>query len=207
MLEKAGGPHPLYPNPSIRSRRDFGERTPMRPLRARPRTVKARPVKARQNPPLFYVSPTAPPIPHIAAQLRPLGMFTYNPIHQVIICHACRSCLVPGPRGQRRHVQAEPHRLMGAALQAQLQVFSGYQLRTVEQLQQLKPQPGSQCAELPHLESYEGLLCLQPACGFGTRGLSQIKKHMAAVHNIKAASHSPSQPLWRACQLQTYFTA
>ena len=106
----------VFLGPNIRRRRDFGERTPTRPLRARPRTVKARPVKARQNPPLFYVSPTAPPIPHIAAQLRPLGMFTYNPIHQVIICHACRSCLVPGPRGQRRHVQAEPHRLMGAAL-------------------------------------------------------------------------------------------
>jgi Orsellinic acid/F9775 biosynthesis cluster protein D len=92
-------------------------------------------------------------------------------------------------------------------LQATLQQLGSYQLRTVEQLEQFQRQLGKSCQALPGLASYPGFQCLQHWCGFQTRHISAIKKHVAAIHQVRAASHCTRQPLWRACQLQTYFTA
>jgi len=133
-------------------------------------------------------------------------MFSYNLIHQVIICQTCQSCIIPGARSQERHLRARPHCLVGQALQAALQQLSSYQLRTVEQLKQAKPRLGASCPALPNLASYPGLQCLQPGCSFKTRQLTAIRGHVVTAHQIKAASHCPRQPLWRTCQLQTYFT-
>ncbi|KIS70266.1 uncharacterized protein UMAG_10585 [Mycosarcoma maydis] len=41
---------------------------------------------------------------------------------------------------------------------------------------------------------------------FSTRRLDKIRHHMS-VHGRKPKEHSDAAPLWRACQLQTYFTA
>ena len=133
-------------------------------------------------------------------------MFSYNLIYQVIICQTCQSCIIPGARSQERHLRARPHCLVGQALQAALQQLSSYQLRTVEQLKQAKPRLGASCPALPNLASYPGLQCLQPGCSFKTRQLTAIRGHVVTAHQIKAASHCPRQPLWRTCQLQTYFT-
>jgi hypothetical protein len=76
----------------------------------------------------------------------------------------------------------------------------------VEQLKQAKSRLGASCPALPNLASYPGLQCLQPGCSFKTRQLTAIRGHVVTVHQIKAASHCPRQPLWRTCQLQTYFT-
>jgi hypothetical protein len=134
-------------------------------------------------------------------------MFSYDPVHQVIICQACQSCVVPGARSQERHLRAPPHRLVGEALRATLQQLRGYQLRTVEELKQSKPQLGDSCPALPYLATYQGLRCLQVQCGFKTRQATAIQKHVVTAHQIKAASHCARQPLWQACQLQTYFTS
>jgi hypothetical protein len=37
------------------------------------------------------------------------------------------------------------------------------------------------------------------------RATAEMKKHVASTHKIKAASYKES-PLWKECQLQTYFT-
>jgi hypothetical protein len=102
-------------------------------------------------------------------------------------------------------LRSTPHRLTGEALRAAIALLQSYQLRTVEQLRQSKPQPNDQCLALTHLAYYKGLRYLQPACGFGTRHISKIRAHVAAQHKIKAAAYCESQLLWQECQLQTYF--
>lgn len=133
-------------------------------------------------------------------------MFSYNATHCVVVCHLCKSCIIPGRRSQQRHLQAEPHRLSGHSLHTNIQLFGGYTLRTVEELRENKPQPLDKCHLIKHLASYDGFLCLQPGCDYSTRHLPDIKRHMGSAHKTRTSSHT-SNPLWKECKLQTYFTA
>lgn len=87
-------------------------------------------------------------------------MFSHNPVHQVVVCHACRSCVVPGSSGQERHLRGEPHRLLGATLSTTVQLLSSYDLRTVEELKEHKPRLEDKCPLIENLESYDGVYCL-----------------------------------------------
>jgi hypothetical protein len=133
------------------------------------------------------------------------AMFSYNVVHQVVVCRACRSCVVPGPSSQERHLRAEPHRLLGAILSTTVQLLSSYNLRSVEELRECKPRLEDKCPLIEHLESYDGFYCLQVACRFCTRHLPRMKKHVASIHEMEAKGHKNSA-LWKECKLQTYFT-
>ena len=62
--------------------------------------------------------------------------FAYDATHRVVVCEACRSCVVPGSRSQERHLWAEPHRLLGAILRTTVQLLESYGLRSVEELRE-----------------------------------------------------------------------
>jgi hypothetical protein len=132
-------------------------------------------------------------------------MFSYNPIHRVVICHICQSCIIPGSTSQTRHLRAKPHGLSGEALKTTIQLLSSYQLRTVDELHTHKPRIEDQCFKIEHLACYSGFHCLQPTCHYSTRDYDQIRKHMPATHQIKAAVHEKTA-LWKEVTLQTYFT-
>ena len=68
-------------------------------------------------------------------------MFIYNPVHKIVICQACKSGIIPGPRSQERHLRAEPYRLSGNALNITVQLLSNYNLRTIKELKEYKPRP------------------------------------------------------------------
>ncbi|PQE31525.1 telomere-associated recq protein [Rutstroemia sp. NJR-2017a WRK4] len=125
--------------------------------------------------------------------------FSYNPVHQVA------SCIIPGSASQTRHLRAEPHRLAGEALKTAVQLLGSYQLRTVDELRAHKPRIEDQCPMVEHLACYPGFYCLQPACQYSTRHFREMRKHMPAVHQIKAAAHETTA-LWKEVTLQTYFT-
>ena len=133
-------------------------------------------------------------------------MFSYNPVHGVVVCHVCGSCVAPGRSGQERHLRNAPHRLLGDVLRATLRLLSSYELRTVQELREHKPRPEDHCQAIKHLASYDGFRCLQPRCGYSTRSLPKMKKgHVPSVHGIKAKERRTSQA-WEPCKLQTYFT-
>ena len=133
-------------------------------------------------------------------------MFLYNSTHQVVVCRTCKSCIIPGRRSQERHLQARPHQLSGSVLKETVQLLSSYDLWTLAELREYKPQPGDKCQLLEHLASYSGFSCLQPQCSYCTRDLGEMKKHVASIHKTKAAEHKGESALWDECQLQTYFT-
>ena len=135
-----------------------------------------------------------------------MSAFSYNSLHQVVVCHTCHSCIVPGSRSQEYHLRAEPHRLLGLELKTTLELFSTYRLRTLEELKQAKPQAEDKCQVIEHLTVYNGFYCLQPECQYGTRHARKIRKHMSSVHQIKAAVYN-SCVQWSTVKLQTYFTA
>lgn len=33
------------------------------------------------------------------------NMFLYDPVHGVVVCRVCSSCVVPGESGQKRHLK------------------------------------------------------------------------------------------------------
>ena len=135
-----------------------------------------------------------------------MSFFSYNSVHRVVICHTCHSCIVPGHRSQEYHLRAEPHRLLGQVLKTTLELLSTYSLRTLGELQQHKPRVEDKCQVIEHLAVYDGFYCLQLDCGYQTRHLREMRKHMPQAHKIKATVHK-SCALWRAVKLQTYFTA
>ena len=102
-------------------------------------------------------------------------------------------------------MRAEPHRLLGDVLSTTIQLLSSYNLRSIGELKEHKPRPEDQCRPIEHLASYNGFYCLQPECGYCTRHLPKIKKHIASAHKIKAKKHK-FDPLWKGGKLQTYFT-
>ncbi|SCO86116.1 uncharacterized protein FRV6_10243 [Fusarium oxysporum] len=55
---------------------------------------------------------------------------------------------------------------------------------------------------------YEGYICTctEVQCDYCTRRARKMYDHMP-VHGRKASEHTNAMPLWRACKLQTYFTA
>jgi hypothetical protein len=116
-----------------------------------------------------------------------MNYFSYNSVHQVVVCHLCHSCIVPGSQSQEYHLRAEPHRLLGPELKTTLELFSTYSLRTLEELKQHKPQAEDKCQVIEHLAVYDGFYCLQPECQYGTRHARKIRKHMSFVHQIKSA--------------------
>jgi hypothetical protein len=81
-------------------------------------------------------------------------MFSYNSTHRVVIYHLYKSCVIPGPSSQQRHLRAELHRLSGDELSTTMQLLSSYNLRTVEELRENKPQPLDECQLIEHLASY-----------------------------------------------------
>jgi hypothetical protein len=140
-------------------------------------------------------------------------MFSYNPVHQVIVCSNCHSCILPGRASQTRHLRAKPHRLRGDALKATLQLFSSYSVRTVDELRAYKPRAEDGVTRIKGLAPYPGFHCLQSGCVHHTRSLQTATKH-AAVHKKELATairppdaDAAASCSWDTCTLQTYFTA
>jgi hypothetical protein len=118
-----------------------------------------------------------------------MTFFSYNSVHQVVVCYICYSYIVPGPRSQEYHLRAEPHRLLGQELKTTLELLGTYRLRTLEELKQLKPRVEDECQVIKHLVVYDGFRCLQADCGYQTRHLREMRKHMPQAHKIKATAH------------------
>jgi hypothetical protein len=89
-------------------------------------------------------------------------------------------------------------------LKETVQLLSSHDLRTIAELREHKPRPEDECQPVEHLASYSGFGCLRPECSYCTQDLGEMKKHVASMHKTKAAKRE--SPLWKECQLQTYFT-
>ena len=141
----------------------------------------------------------------------------YNTQHQVLICRSCQT--VVGPRWQaiERHLRGEPHRALGPALKAYRAYTDSLTLQTLDGLRQGKPQ--LPCAPLEFLATFAGyscLLCEQQSgsssasttgpARFFTTYLPRLQRNHLPSHGQTAQEHRLT-PLWRPCQLQTYFTA
>ena len=104
-------------------------------------------------------------------------MFLYNPTHRIAICHVYKSCVVPGARNQKRHLRAQPYRLLGDKLKATAELLSSYDLRSMAELREHKPRPKNKCQMIERLVSYDGVYYLQPQYSYSTRRLPKIKEH------------------------------
>jgi hypothetical protein len=82
-------------------------------------------------------------------------------------------------------------------------------IRPHDTLRRERPARTSPCRRIDGLEVYQGFICTcnEGSCDFVTRRLATMHKHMP-THGMRASQHHvQTRPLWRACQLQTYFTA
>jgi hypothetical protein len=137
----------------------------------------------------------------------------------VLICRHCKT--VVGPEWQRieQHLRRAPHRALGLTLTASRAYARSLTLQTLDGLRQGKPQlPCTPLAFLATFEGYSCLLCEQQQQQEGGRGsttsqarfftthLPRLQRNHLPSHGRTAKEHGLS-PLWRSCQLQTYFTA
>lgn len=142
----------------------------------------------------------------------PLHHFSHNADHGVVVCRLCSTCLIARKESWIIHLRASPHRSTGEELRLIVDHLSTYTgLRSFDELRQraidlrCQAQP---CRSIDGLEIYDGYTCIcaDGECHFQTRRLRTMREHMH-VHAKKAKQHSEATPLWRACKLQTYFTA
>ncbi|GKU13697.1 unnamed protein product [Fusarium langsethiae] len=137
-----------------------------------------------------------------------LDSFTHDPDHQVIVCRPCGTCLVPKPTSWKRHLRAEPHRMRGDELRLSIERLSSYPLRTVDELRRWRADRKRPCRPIEGLAIYDGYVChcVDDRCDYCTRRIEKMHDHMPS-HGKRASQYTDSRPLWRACRLQTYFTA
>lgn len=67
-----------------------------------------------------------------------------------------------------------------------------YQARTTEELCKTKPALGDQCRVINKLDCYASFVCLYTGCGYATRNLRKIRKHLLSTHRVKAAVYGQS---------------
>jgi hypothetical protein len=161
--------------------------------------------------PILFIVPGSIKIHHLIVIVLPtmgLDSFHYNADHQVIVCRLCGTCLVPKQTSWRSHLRAEPHRMKGDELRLTVERFLSYELRPVEALRQWRADRKRPCRPIEGLTIYEGYICTctEVQCDYCTRRARKMYDHMP-VHGRKASEHTNAMPLWRACKLQTYFTA
>ena len=113
-------------------------------------------------------------------------MFSYNPIHQVVVCHICLLYY-------SSTLRAKPHQLSGDILNTTVQLLSSYDLRTAQELKEQKTRLAAECQLIEYLASYDGLYCLQPECDCCTRHPQKIREHVSSVHKLKAANHKTAR--------------
>ena len=98
----------------------------------------------------------------------------YNPIHQVVVCRRCQTCLVPRQSSVERHLRGEPHRLLGPALKAHLAYIDALTLRDLETLKRDRPkEPVTPIEHLPVHAGFRCLLCPPPPRRRSTRSASR----------------------------------
>lgn len=112
----------------------------------------------------------------------------------------CSSCVVLGQSRQEQHLRADPHRLLGDVLKANVQLLSNYQLKTIKELKNQARKLGARCALIEGLARYNGFCCLHAQCAYSTRHLPKMKEHVSSSHKVKAAEHKTRQ-LWKECTL------
>lgn len=116
-------------------------------------------------------------------------MFSYNPVHQVVVCHAFKFCIITRRSRQERHLRAEPHRLSGEELKTTLKLLNSHKLRIVRELKGHQPGIKDRCRVIKDLACYSGFYRLELERRYSTRHFRDMRKHMPLVHQIKAAAH------------------
>ncbi|KAH7465222.1 hypothetical protein FOMA001_g17347 [Fusarium oxysporum f. sp. matthiolae] len=98
--------------------------------------------------------------------------------------------------------------MKGDELRLTIGRFLSYELRPVEALRQRRADRKRTCRPIEGLTTYGGYICTcaEAQCDYCTRWVRKMHDHMP-VHGKKASEHTNAMPLWRACKLQTYFTA
>ena len=124
----------------------------------------------------------------------------YNLLHQVVVCRRCQTCMVPSQRGVERHLQGEPHRLLGPALKAYLAYIDALTLWDLETLKRDRPQ--ELVAPIEHLLVHAGFRCLLCPLEdpFYTIRLPRMRDYIPS-HDKRSAREHRSTPLWESCLL------
>jgi len=133
----------------------------------------------------------------------------YNAQHQVLICRRCKTVVGPGHSSLQRHLRRRPHHALGPVLKACQAYADSLALRTLDELRQGRPrQPGAPLEFLDAYEGYSCLLCEEEGSSnrFYTIHLPRLQRNHLPSHHRTAREHELT-PLWRSCQLQTYFSA
>ena len=158
--------------------------------------------------------------------------FTFNSTHRVVVCRQCETCVVPGRTSVERHLRRHPHSLLSDVLKSTTEYLLGLDLKPLAELHAHKP--ARQCAAIKHLKLFEGYACLLCVGGDGggaahdggvlpppppaapaakmcapfcTIHHLSMMRHVSSVHGTKPKTHKSGRPLWKECQLQTYFCA
>lgn len=131
-----------------------------------------------------------------------------------------------------RHLRRHPHSLLSDVLTSTTKYLLGFDLKPLAELRADKP--AGQCAAIKHLKVFKGYACLlcvegdggsaahdgsllpphpppAPAANmrapFCTIHHLSMMRHVSSVHGTKPKTHKSGRPLWKECQLQTYFCA
>ena len=158
--------------------------------------------------------------------------FTFNSTHRVVVCRQCKTCMVPGRMSVERHLRRHPHSLLSDVLKSTTEYLLSLDLKPLAELHAHKP--AGQCAAIKHLKLFKGYACLLCVEGDGggaahdggvlsppppaapaakmcapfcTIHHLSMMRHVSSMHGTKPKTHKSGRPLWKECQLQTYFCA
>ncbi len=127
-----------------------------------------------------------------------------EPTFKVLICKLHGYGVHPTKEAIRRYLRGEDHRCRGEALRQAISSLINLPLSSLEAMRNAQPTVDAQpiVPPLSHLRVLHGWSYVPCAGHFLTTSLEVVQRHAAATHGRRRGD----QPLWEACEMQTFFS-
>lgn len=127
----------------------------------------------------------------------------FEPTFKFLVCKLHGYGVHPTKEAITRHLRGEDHRCGGEALRQAISALTNLPLSSLEAMRNAQPAVDAQpvTPPLPRLRILHGWSCAPCAGHFLTKSL-EVVRHAAARHG----RYGRDQPLWEACELQTFFS-
>ena len=127
-----------------------------------------------------------------------------EPTFKFLVCKLHGYGVHPTKEAIRRHLRGEDHHCRGEALRQVISSLTNLPLSSLEAMRNAQPTVDAQpiVPPLSHLRVLHGWSCVPCAGHFLTTSLEVVRRHAAATHGRRRGD----QPLWEACEMQTFFS-
>jgi len=138
--------------------------------------------------------------------MEPNHSIIFEPRFGLLVCKIHRCGVDSDQTALKRHLRGDGHFHKGKTLTALVDALLQLSVQTKATLLTVHPPVSKQPVQpVSHLKILPGWTCVLCKGQFLTTSAQVRDRHASAEHSLLPQEHTSEQPLWTACQLQTFF--